>query len=203
MKDIEIISKINLSLNFANLEPLYETFHDIFTSTLDAISPLKTRFLRVNDKPHMTRILRKAIMTRARLKNIANSINILRLKAQGNLVVHLNKKIKTSISCKGVEVVKLFGRLANFSSQKKVLTRSRIILVDHNEIVSGDQEIATVFNSYFSTITSSLPISRWNLNFIPSSDDPVINALIKFKDHPSISKDHPSIIIIRNRISSE
>ena len=68
--------------------------------------------------------------------------------------------------------------------------------MDHGEIVSGDQEIATVFNSYFSTISSSLPISRWNLNFIPSSDDTVINALNKFKDHPSV-------IIIRNRISSE
>ena len=140
---------------------------------------MKTRFLRANDKPH--------IMTRARLKNIANSTklpeDVLRFKAQRNRVVRLNKKATTTYfrdSTSGESSGKSFWDTCKlFFSEKGADSKSRIILVDHNEIVSGDQEIATVFNSYFSTITSSLPISRWNLDFIPSSDDPVINALNK------------------------
>ena len=39
-----------------------------------------------------------------------------------------------------------------------------------------------------------MPIFKWNAAFIPCTDDPVLNALNKFKDHPSV-------VNIRNKIS--
>ena len=63
-------------------------------------------------------------------------------------------------------------------------------------ITSDDLDIATIFNSFFNSITSSLEISKWNPSFSPKHLDPVKNAIEKFKDHPSIT-------LIKNRISSE
>ena len=188
-----------LSSNLSDCEPSYEIFHQNLVSALNKFAPIKTRFLRANDKPHMTKILRKAIMTRSRLKNIANSSklpeDISRYKAQRNLVVHLNRKTKKSFykssTARGSK--SFWDTCKPFFSEKSAGHHSRIILVDDDEIISNDQEIATTFSNFFGNIISSLPISRWNLNFIPCSDDAVINTLNKFKDHPSV-------INIRNRM---
>ena len=50
----------------------YNVFQDIFHLLLDKHSLLKARFLRANNKPHLTKNLGKAIMIRSRLKDIAN-----------------------------------------------------------------------------------------------------------------------------------
>lgn len=191
----------NLSSTLVNCEPSYEKFHEIFTSILDEMAPLKTRYLRANDKPHMNKSLRKAIMKRARLKNIANSSklpeDVLRYRVQRNLVVRLNRKAKLSFFNNSTNSSKSFWDTCKpFFSEKGADINSRIILVDQGEIISTDKDIAATFNSFFSTITSSLPISKWNQTFIPCTDDPVLNALNKFEAHPSV-------INIRNRISSE
>ena len=50
----------------------YSAFQLIFINALNKFAPLKTRYLRANNKPHITSDLRKAIMNKSRLKNIAN-----------------------------------------------------------------------------------------------------------------------------------
>ena len=47
----------------------YDTFEDIFMLTLNKHAPQKSKVLRANDKPFMTKALRKAIMRRSALKN--------------------------------------------------------------------------------------------------------------------------------------
>ena len=60
--------------------------------------------VRGNNKPHMTKELKKAMMTRARLENIANKTNrqedIDRYKALRNLVVKLNRNEKGNFFAK-------------------------------------------------------------------------------------------------------
>ena len=48
-----------------------ESFTELFDKTLDKHAPFKTVVIRGNDKPHMSKTLRKAIMLRTRLKNIS------------------------------------------------------------------------------------------------------------------------------------
>ena len=52
-------------------EPIntYDAFEDIFMLTLNNHAPQKSKVLRANDKPFMTKALRKAIMRRSALKN--------------------------------------------------------------------------------------------------------------------------------------
>ena len=56
--------------NIKNLS--YKQFEKAFVTVLDNHLPLKKKQLRFNHSPFMTKALRKAIMTRSRLKNIYN-----------------------------------------------------------------------------------------------------------------------------------
>ena len=73
-------------------------FEQIFRETLEANAPTKTKILRANNRPHINKTLRKAIILRTNLKNIANKTkreqDIRRFKDQKNLVVKLNVKAK-------------------------------------------------------------------------------------------------------------
>ena len=46
----------------------HDDFERVFTSVLDKHAPLKTKFVRANNKPHVSKALRKAIMRRSHLK---------------------------------------------------------------------------------------------------------------------------------------
>ena len=50
----------------------YSDFEEKFIDTLNTHAPKKIKTLRVNQKPHMNKTLRKAIMKRSQLKNKAN-----------------------------------------------------------------------------------------------------------------------------------
>ena len=50
----------------------YEQFEKLVVTVLDKHAPLKTAIFRGNSKPHVDKNLKKAIMLRTRLKNIAN-----------------------------------------------------------------------------------------------------------------------------------
>jgi len=51
---------------------LYDDFidFDIFESVLERHAPQKSRYIRGNEKPHMNKALRTAIMKRTHLRNI-------------------------------------------------------------------------------------------------------------------------------------
>ena len=51
---------------------LYDEFESAFITALDKHGPKKKKWLRGNDKPHITKPLRQAIMKRSKLKNKAN-----------------------------------------------------------------------------------------------------------------------------------
>ena len=76
----------------------YTVFNNVFSIILDKHAPLKTKFLRGNNQPHVTKELRKAIMKRSQLKTIANKTksptDMAGYKKQRNLVVKLNRQAK-------------------------------------------------------------------------------------------------------------
>ena len=78
----------------------FHHFNKEFKNTLNDHAPLKTSKIRGNTKPHVNKILRKVIMKRSNLKNIANKSDKIedeeRYKIQRNIVIKLNKKLKTA-----------------------------------------------------------------------------------------------------------
>ena len=74
-----------------------------------------------------------------------------------------------------------------FSNKTKEKSK-RIILVEQNEIISDDTKVAEIFNRHFKEITKSFSSAE----YIPDCDeykqieDPVLLAIHKYKQHPSI-----------------
>ena len=64
----------------------------------------------------------------------------------------------------------------------------KIILFDKDEIVNSDSATAEIFNTYFNGITKTLDIYQWPQYAGPIYNDPVLNAIAKYLDHPSIIK---------------
>ena len=177
----------------------YDTFEHLFTDVLDEFAPLKTKVLRANNKPHMSKMLRKAMMKRSRLRNIANRTkfpsDMANYRKQRNLVVNLNRKSKESFfnNPKASSGSKGFWQIYKpFFSDKGGGAGERILLVDNGNIISNDREVATAFNQHFSNITESLNISKWDPGFACRTTDPVLSAIEKFSNHPSI-------VTIKNR----
>ena len=178
----KFLCEIRSSLNNDIYE--YVEFETIFSNVLDKYAPIKTKILRANNKPHMSKTLRKAIMTRSRLRNIANKTKLpedmANYRKQRNLVVNLNKKARKAYfnSPKATSNSKDFWKLYKpFFSEKGGVVREKILLVNDGDIISRDQDVATVFNKYFSNITESLNIIKWNDGFISDTNDPIISAL--------------------------
>ena len=62
-----------------------------------------------------------------------------------------------------------------------------IILVENGEILSNDKHISECFNEYFINVTDTLNITTHdNISHISISIDPIVNAISKYAQHPSI-----------------
>ena len=59
--------------------------------------------------------------------------------------------------------------------------------MEKGEVVSKNEKIATFFNNYFNDITEGLNIKKWSISD-KLSDDPLVNAIRKYENHPSIIK---------------
>ena len=142
----------------------------------------------------MTKILRKAIMLRTNLKNRANKTrdqaDRKQYRRQRNLVVKMNKVAKrefyTSLDPSKIETNKSFWRTFKplFSNSE---SREKITLIEDDKIVVDDKSIGQYFNTYFANITDTLKIPR-SVHILPTKEtgDPIINAVEKYKTHPSI-----------------
>ena len=144
----------------------------------------------------MNKTLRKAIMLRANLKNIANKTkreqDIGKFKDQRNLVVKLNIKAKRdyfkSIQFKSIENDKKFWKTVKPLFTNRNPMSQNITLIDDGKIVSDDVEAAECLNTYFTNITNPLEIDPI-FNLVPDqlpTKQMVIRALDKYKDHKSI-----------------
>ena len=171
----------------------YDNFEKVFTAVLDKHAPLKTKYVRANNKRYVSKELRKAIMRRSRLKNIANatgsSEDLRAYKRQRNLVVNQNRKDKKSYFLK-LEKERMNKDFWNtvkplFSKKAENNVKQKILLLEDNDICNEDSKIADIFNNYFNRITDNL-----NIPCIPSivtlQSDPVHAAIERYASHPSI-----------------
>lgn len=187
----------DLSIRLDNIsQGNYDSFENTFQAVLNFHAPLKTKFVRGNDKPFMTKELRKAISSRSRLKNVANKTSdpndIRKYKIQRNLVKNLNNKIKTeyykNLNPKKLEMGKKFFTTFKPFFSSKYSPVERLLLIENDNIISSDATIANIMNEYFANITSNLNIMKWpDANYSPDSDR-VTRAIGKYANHPSIIK---------------
>ena len=168
----------------------YSSFEKIFTNILDKHAPIKTKFIRGNNKQHLTKNLRKAIMKRSKLKNIANKTkspeDFACYKKQRNLVVNMNRQARKSYFTGTISGTNCFWKAVKpYFGSKSSDCEERILLVENNEVVNNEGELSFIFNQYFNRITDDLDIPI--IPVLTSTDpNPVSNAITKYATHPSI-----------------
>ena len=84
--------------------------------------------------------------------------------------------------------MKHFGKLSNRFKLKKGVNNEKITLVENDEIISNNDEIAETLNNFFINVIRNLNIPQYE---DPTTDadnivDPVFKAIEKFKTHSSI-----------------
>ena len=170
----------------------YEMVNGVSESVLDKHAPMKTKVIRGNEKSHICKSHRKAIMLRSRLKNLAdrshNPLDFLKYKKQRNICVYLNKKAKRDAvknnDIKRVEDAKTFWKIYKPFLSKSNVSDDKVILVEDEEIISNDEQIATIFNEYFTNITKSLDVYESTSANIENKT--LSGAISKYKLHPSV-----------------
>ena len=161
----------------------YAKFEEIFLESLNKHAPLKKKILRANEKPYMTKTLKKAIMRRSALQNRFYKEKLPEFekafKKQRNFTNRLLKKEKkkyfTNIDMNNFTDNKKFWStvkplFSNYNGGSKKIT-----LIENNEIISNDEEIAKTFNKYFEDSVKSLNIkeNKFLLNSTENLSDPV------------------------------
>ena len=174
----------------------YGALETAFDKVLNKHAPLKKKYVRANDAPFMTKALRKAVMLRITLRNKYNQNRIAEYwnnyRRQRNLCVKLFRTEKKRY-CNNLDVTlitdnKTFWKTVKPLFSDKIKSQSKIVLVENDEAISDDRQVAEIFNNYFVTVTETLGIAE-NLGNIRSTEgiiDPVDIAIEKYANHPSI-----------------
>ena len=184
----------------------YESFENVFVTVLDRHASRKTKILCGNQKPHVDKNLRKAIMKRSELKSKANRTkrpkDISDYKKQQNLVVRLNKErrieyfenLETSKNSKP-----FWNKCKPYFSNKHAHGESKIILIEKenatltgNDVAESEKlivkndEIAKTFDKHFSETVDKLKIFELPSGESEYTEDQLTNIVNKYKSHPSI-----------------
>ena len=157
---------------------------------------MKKKVLRANDKPYMTKILRKAIMRRATLRSKylkdKSDQSLLEFKKHKNYTRRLAKRERTKYFA-NLDLNKYTDNIRFWNTVKPMFSNTsngsnNITLVEKGEIITDDQVLAETFNSFFIDAVSSLSIeeNKALLNDVSDETDPVRKAIKKFQYHPSI-----------------
>jgi len=155
---------------------------------------MKSKLVRGNEKPHMNRGLKKAIMKRSRLWNKYSkskcSSDYHDYRVQRNFVTKLNKEAK--LFNRASESLnhnpKVFWKLCKPYLSNKSSVRNDLVLNQNGKIIQDSAKVVELFNVHFNTITKSLNLFIWNQGYCSELDNPVTRAMKKFENHPSILK---------------
>ena len=181
---------------------MYELSNDEFVrilmNILDRHAPIKQKYIRANQGPFMTKELRKAVMIRSSLRNKFNKFKTKSAKCaykkQRNLCTYLFRKAKrdyySSLNPANVTDSKTFWRTIKPLFSDKFLSNEIITLVEGNNILQDDKEVSEVFSEFFSNAVKNLNIEinseLLSKNKNTLNEDPVMNAITMYEDHPSI-----------------
>ena len=136
----------------------YEIFESTFATVLDKHAPMKSKCIRGNEKPHMNKSLKKAIMRRTKLWNkyckSKSSEDLDAYRGQRNLITKMNKKAKYDHFNRTIQAFKNDSK-AFWKSCKPFFSNSgpvetQLSLNHNGHIIQNSFEIANILNVHYS-----------------------------------------------------
>ena len=191
-----MLNSILISYDINNIE--FDTFESVFMKLFNESAPIKQKYIRANNSPFITKEIRKAIMHRSKLKNNYNinktNAAHMEYKKQRNLCTKLVRKSKklyySKLKPNDISDNKKFWKMVKPLFSDKHVAAQNINLVDNGEIIDEDFKVAEKFSNFFSTVVKDLCINI-DKDILTDTDhilDPVLSAIEKYKEHPSILK---------------
>ena len=184
-----------------------EDLQTVLATTYLHHAPLKEKLVRGNNAPFMNKELSQAFMKRAQLKNRSQKHptdeNIEKFKKQRNFCVSLLRKVKrefyNNLDTKIMSDSKMFWSLVKPHFTGKSKQKTEINLIEKNEIVTNEEEVAEIMNNNFIDAVINLEIKKsiyvenrpaTNANTVEQKIDMILD------DY----KSHPSIVMINNKV---
>ena len=168
-----------------------------FLEVFNAHAPLKKKIVRANEVPYMTGALRKAIANRSRLENRyyrdRSNESLRAYKKQKNFCSRLYKKERkkyySNLDVKKITDNRKFWKTVKPFLSDKGVGKNEIILIEGDQIIQEDSEVAKVLNNFFNNAVEALDVeipSEYREQEFIVADDPIENILKKYANHPSI-----------------
>ena len=178
---------------------MFTTFTDVFRSVLNKHISLKTKIIRRNQAPFMTKALRKVIMTRSWLRSKYNkwqsSENVLAFRKAKNYRNNLNKMTKKAyfeqMTSRGFVNGKSFWKTVKpFLTNKGFFTCQNITVINKGKFISDNLKLTEIFNTHYINIvenSSGIPPSTAGNPNNPLEDSNTVKNIIKeYKNHPRL-----------------
>ena len=189
----EVLNRELLKYDLNNIE--YDKFQEIIVFLLNVYALLKKKYLRADHASFGAKELRRAIMLRTRLRNIyleqrTETTKVAYNQQRYKCVSILKKSKRSYFESLNVKFVKdnkkLWKRISPLFSNK-IKSKENITLVENDEIISSDIEVAKTFQNFFSSIIKNLNIQR-DETYLPQTtqENPVLACIEMFSKHPSI-----------------
>ena len=132
-------------------------FLDACKKSLDCHAPPKKKYIRANQAPFMMKKLNKSIITSSRLRNKSlrsrSEENKKSYNEQRNRCVKLVRNAKkthySNLDIKDVNDNKRFWKIVKPLFSEKETANKNVTLIDNNNIISSDIEIAEKLNTFF------------------------------------------------------
>ena len=174
----------------------FGAFQELFLSILDKHAPSKMKYVRANEVPYMTKMLRKAIMTRSRLENryqkTKSFFDKQRFNKQKKFCNRLYKRERKnyyeSLNMSDITDNKKFWKVMKPFLTDKGVSQRKITLIETNEIISEEADVAETLNSFFENAVSCLGIMEPVEHLVDTANvtDSLDAILGKYSKHPSI-----------------
>ena len=154
------------------------------------MSRKRKKLIRGNNKPHMNKMLRQAIMTRSRLKNKANKtknhLDIRNYKKQRNIVVNLNKEAKLQYfnNYYSTNTKPFWENCKPYFSNKHSKVDTDIILSKNRNLILKNDKIGNTFNDDFGSVIKNMNLYHWKDKpfSISKNSDIIKNITQKYKN---------------------
>ena len=190
----------------------YDKFKKLFLTVLNNHAPQKEKLIRGNNAPFMNKILSKAFMKRSKLKNKYNKFPTEENKSfynkQRNFCVNLLRKEKRNYYNNLDTNIfndnkKFWQRVRPFFSDKQKIIQKEFILIEKDEVITNEKEVAEKMNNFFIETIEDLQIESFtptNVNTI-NPNNIIENIILKYEMHPSILKIKEYIMLEEKQFS--
>ena len=154
-----------------------DCFYKVCAEVLHRNAPQKKKYVRGNNKPFMNKTLSQAIMQRTKLRN-----NISYTKQRNWCVSLLRKEKKeyfANLNEKDIIDNKKFWQTVKPFLSEKLKSREKITLVEKEELVSSESDVAQRFNQSFSNIVKNFDKNLGDTLHLNLKNHPTLMAILK------------------------